>query len=76
MELVKYQTTNKDGEPVTKERYPKMYGKNRKEQKTKEGVDRNKKWGNLTTKEKLSELDKRSGDSKKQRKKILKGVER
>jgi len=75
MKLETYIKINKDGKEVTKQRYPKLYGKRRQEQKREESGQRDEAWGKLTDKEKLAELDKRPGECRKQTEKLLKGLE-
>ena len=75
MKLETYIKINKGGKEVTKQRYPKLYGKRRQEQKREEGEQRDEACSKLTDKEKLVELDKRPGECNKQREKLLKGLE-
>lgn len=75
MKLETYTKMDKNGKEVTKQHYPKLYGKHRKEQCREEGEDRAKGWNTLTVEQKLISLDNRSGECKKQREKLLKGLE-
>ena len=74
MKLETYTKIDKNGKEVTKEHYPKLYGKRRKEQKRQESHERAKDWAQLTIEQKWNELDKRSGECKKQKEKLLKGI--
>ena len=75
MELETYIKMDKSGKEVTKQRYPKLYGKRRQEQKREEAEQRDEASSKLTDKEKMAELDKRPGECRKQREKLLKGLE-
>ena len=75
MKLETYIKIDKGGKEVTKQRYPKLYGKRRQEQKREEAGQRDEAWSKLTDKEKLTELDKRPGECRKQNEKLLKGLE-
>ena len=75
MKLETYIKIDKGGKEVTKQRYPKLYGKRRQEQKREETEQRDEAWSKLTDKEKVAELDKRPGECRKQREKLLKGLE-
>jgi hypothetical protein len=74
MKLETYTKMDKNGKEVEKQRYPKLYGKRRKEMQREEATERAKEWGKLTIEQKWSELDKRSGECKKQKEKLLKGI--
>ena len=65
----------KTGKKVTRQHYPKLYGKRRKEQRREEGEERAKGWGTLTIEQKWNSLNNRSGECKKQKEKLLKGIE-
>ena len=75
MKLETYIKIDKGGNEVTKQRYPKLYGKRGQEQKCEEAEQRDEAWSKLTDKEKVAELDKRPGECRKQREKLLKGLE-
>ena len=75
MKLETYTKIDKNGKEVQKQRYPKLYGKYRKEQKRQESQERTEGWRSLTTEQKLISLDNRSGECKKQKEKLSKGLE-
>jgi hypothetical protein len=75
MKLETYKKIDKNGKEVEKQRYPKLYGKHRKEQRREEGEERAKGWGTLTIEQKWNSLNNRSGECKKQKEKLLKGIE-
>jgi hypothetical protein len=54
MKLEKYTTTDKNGKTVTKERYPKLYGKRRKQQKREEAEARQVEHDKLTLEQKIN----------------------
>ena len=54
MKLEKYTTTDKNGKTVTKERYPKLYGKRRKQQKREETEARQVERDKLTLEQKIN----------------------
>ena len=74
MKLETYTKIDKNGKEVEKQRYPKLYGKHRKEQKRQESQERADGWRSLTIEQKLNSLDNRSGECKKQREKLLNGI--
>jgi len=74
MKLEKKKKIDKNGKEVEKQRYPKLYGKRRKEQKRQESQERADGWRSLTIEQKFNSLDNRSGECKKQREKLLKGI--
>ena len=75
MKLESYKKIDKKtGKEVTKQHYPKVYGKHRKEQKRQESQERAMDWEKLTIEQKWTELDKRSGECKKQKERLLKGI--
>jgi len=74
MKLETYTKIDKNGKEVEKQRYPKLYGKRRKEQKRQESQERADGWRSLTIEQKFNSLDNRSGECKKQREKLLKGI--
>ena len=75
MKLETYTKIDKSGKEVKKQHYPKLYGKHRKEQCREEGEERAKGWGSLTIEQKWNSLNNRSGECKKQKEKLLKGLE-
>ena len=74
MKLETYTKIDKNGKEVTKQHYPKLYGKRRKEKQREEGEERADGWRSLTIEQKWISLDNRSGECKKQREKLLKGI--
>tara|TARA_Y100000356_G_C11091586_1_gene199539 strand:- start:178 stop:402 length:225 start_codon:yes stop_codon:yes gene_type:complete len=68
--LVKW--TNKKGKEV--ERYDRLYGKQRKEEKREQADEQKKDWDKLTLEQKWNELDKRPGECKKERARLMKGI--
>ena len=75
MKLETYIKIDKGGKEIAKQRYPKLYGKRGQEQKREETEQRDEAWSKLTDKEKVAELDKLPGECRKQREKLLKGLE-
>jgi len=75
MKLETYTKIDKNGKEVTKQHYTKLYGKRRKEQRREEGEERANGWGTLTIEQKWNSLNNRSGECKKQKEKLLKGIE-
>lgn len=52
MKLESYTKIDKNGKQITKQHYPKLYGKHRKEQKRTEAGERKKAWDKLTLEQK------------------------
>jgi len=75
MKLETYKKIDKNGKEVEKQRYPKLYGKHRKEQKRQESQERADGWRSLTIEQKLNSLNNRPGECRKQKEKLLKGLE-
>jgi hypothetical protein len=71
-ELVEFLATNKNGKAVTKERYPKLYGKRRKEQKQEQAEARQAERDKLTLKEKAA----RAVPDSKEHKRLLEQIEK
>ena len=74
MKLETYTKMDKNGKEVEKQHYPKLYGKRRKEQKRQESQERADGWSSLTIEQKWNSLDSRSGECKKQKERLLKGI--
>ena len=70
MKLVEW--TNKKGKKVM--RYPVLYGKARKQEKREQADEQKKDWDKLTLEQKWNELDKRPGECKKARARLMKGI--
>jgi len=70
MELESYTKMGKDGKEITKQRYPKLYGKHRKEQKRTEAGERKKAWDKLTLEQKWDALG--QTESEKHRARLMK----
>ena len=68
--LVKW--TNKKGKEV--ERYDRLYGKQRKEEKRDDAQSSHDRWDKLTIEQKFNELDKRPGKCYKERARLMKGI--
>ena len=75
MKLETYTKIDKNGKEVEKQRYPKLYGKHRKEQKRQESQERADGWRSFTIEQKLNSLNNRPGECRKQKEKLLKGLE-
>ena len=75
MKLETYTKIDKNGKEVTKQHYPKLYGKRRKEKQREEGEERADGWRSLTIEQKLNSLNNRPGECRKQKEKLLKGLE-
>ena len=71
MELVEY-TTTVNGKEVTKKRYPKLYGKQRKQEKSDEAEDRQAERDKLSLKEKVA----RAVPESKEYKRLLAQIEK
>ena len=52
MKLESYTKIDKNGKQITKQHYPKLYGRQRKEQKRTEAGERKKAWDKLTLEQK------------------------
>ena len=70
MKLVEW--TNKKGKKVM--RYPVLYGKARKQEKREQSAERQAEHDKLTLEQKWNELDKRPGECKKERARLMKGI--
>ena len=64
--------TNKKGKKVM--RYPVLYGKARKQEKREQSAERQAERDKLTLEQKWNELDKRPGEGKKERARLMKGI--
>ena len=74
MELETYIKIDKNGKEITKQRYPKLYGKRRKNQKREEAEQRDEAWSKLTIEKQLAELGKRPAECRKQSERLLNGL--